>query len=70
MSVEDREPQRYYDWMLWKMRQEEQKLRYCDPRGDPLPIIEIDEQVTNMVKALKRIEEKIDLLLIKDQKLK
>ena len=66
MSMEDREPQRYYDWMLWKMRQEEQK----DPRGDPLPIIEIDEQVTNMVKALKRIEEKIDLLLIKDQKLK
>lgn len=62
MSVEEREPERYYDWMLWKMKQEEHK--------DPLPIIEIDEQVANMVKALKRIEEKIDLLLIKDQKLK
>ena len=61
MSMEDREPERYYDWMLWKMRQEHK---------DPLPIIEIDEQVANMVKALKRIEEKIDLLLIKDQKLK
>ena len=59
--MEDREPERYYDWMLWKMRQEQK---------DPLPIIEIDEQVANMVKALKRIEEKIDLLLIKDQKLK
>ena len=70
MSVEDREPQRYYDWMLWKMRQEEQKDPSYPSFETSLSIIEIDEQVTNMVKALKRIEEKIDLLLIKDQKLK
>lgn len=24
-QTEDREPERYYDWMLWKMRQEDKK---------------------------------------------
>ena len=23
----DKEPKRYYDWMLWKMRQEDNKLK-------------------------------------------
>ena len=23
--MQDKEPERYYDWMLWKMRQENQK---------------------------------------------
>lgn len=54
--MEDREPERYYDWMLWKMRQEDH---------DITPNIESD-----VVKALKRIEHKIDLLLTKDQKTK
>lgn len=25
MSDSDQEPERYWDWMLWKMRQEEKK---------------------------------------------
>lgn len=59
MSVEDREPERYYDWMLWKMRQEDHDIK------DPLPIID-----SEIVKSLRRIEHKIDLLLTKDQKTK
>lgn len=59
MSVEDREPERYYDWMLWKMRQEDHDIK------DPLPVID-----SEIVKSLRRIEHKIDLLLTKDQKTK
>ena len=25
LKMQDKEPERYYDWMLWKMRQEDQK---------------------------------------------
>ena len=25
--IDDPEPQRYYDWMLWKMRQEDKKMK-------------------------------------------
>ena len=27
----DPEPERYYDWMLWKMRQEERKVKIMTP---------------------------------------
>ena len=47
MSVEDREPERYYDWMLWKMRQEDHDIK------DPLPVID-----SEIVKSLRRIEHK------------
>ena len=26
-TLDDKEPERYYDWMLWKMRQEERKMK-------------------------------------------
>ena len=29
----DKEPERYYDWMLWKMRQEDSKMEYKVDRG-------------------------------------
>ncbi len=45
--VDDPEPQRYYDWMLWKMRQERKECNFMLP-GD----------MARRIKALeKRVEE-------------
>ena len=30
-TLDDKEPERYYDWMLWKMRQEERKVKIMTP---------------------------------------
>ena len=30
-ALDDKEPERYYDWMLWKMRQEERKVKIMTP---------------------------------------
>ena len=45
----DKEPERYYDWMLWKMRQEKKKMQcnFMPP-----------SEMAKRIKALeKRVEE-------------
>ena len=77
----DKEPNRYYDWMLWKLRKEKKKEK---PIEDQVVGISagaggrnISEEFQlpksnsttvdfrDVVRHLNRIEEKLDLLLIK-----
>tara|TARA_B100002019_G_scaffold289177_1_gene304259 strand:+ start:227 stop:469 length:243 start_codon:yes stop_codon:yes gene_type:complete len=73
----DKEPERYYDWMLWKLRKEKKKEK---PIEDQIVGISAGAGGRNIskefqlpkrnptdevIKHLNRIEEKIDLLLIK-----
>ena len=30
--MDDKEPERYYDWILWKMRQEERQMKMQMPK--------------------------------------
>jgi hypothetical protein len=74
----DKEPQRWYDWMGWKLRQEKKEKSIEDQivgmgagaggrdisKEFQLPK-PMSEKTDEVIKHLNRIEEKIDLLLIK-----
>ncbi len=74
----DKEPQRWYDWMGWKLRQEKKEKSIEDQivgmgagaggrdisKEFQLPK-PMSEKTDEIIKHLNRIEEKIDLLLIK-----
>ena len=77
----EKEPDRYYDWMLWKLRKEKKKEKPIEDRvvgisagaggrniSEEFGIPKSNSTTIDMrdvVKHLNRIEEKIDLLLIK-----
>tara|TARA_B100000073_G_scaffold151497_1_gene125005 strand:- start:381 stop:635 length:255 start_codon:yes stop_codon:yes gene_type:complete len=77
----DKEPQRYYDWMLWKLKKEKKKEKPIEDRivgisagaggrniSEEFGIPKSNSTTIDMrdvVRHLNRIEEKIDLLLIK-----
>ena len=52
---DDREPERFYDWILWKMRQEECKLK--DVMMSPLEasrrIVALEKRITELEDALR-----------------
>ena len=74
----NKEPQRWYDWMGWKLRQEKKEKSIEDQivgmgagaggrdisKEFQLPK-PMSEKTDEVIKHLNRIEEKIDLLLIK-----
>jgi len=45
---DDPEPQRYYDWMLWKMRQERKECNFMLP--------------SDMAKRIKALEKRVEEL--------
>jgi len=53
---EDREPERYYDWMLWKMRKEREKCKLKDVLMNPLEasrrIVKLEERLDELERAL------------------
>lgn len=53
---EDQEPERYYDWMLWKMRQERKKCKLKDVLMNPLEasrrIVKLEERLDELERAL------------------
>ena len=79
----DKEPQRYYDWMLWKLKKEKKKEKPIEDRIVGISAgaggrniseeFNIPKRMSNattvdfrdVVRHLNRIEEKLDLLLIK-----
>tara|TARA_B100000287_G_scaffold431833_1_gene489874 strand:- start:1483 stop:1722 length:240 start_codon:yes stop_codon:yes gene_type:complete len=70
----DPEPERYYEWILWKMRQEKDKdtdwnknaLDY--DRSEDFGLFKRSpNRDSDIVKRLNRIEEKLDILLSKNQ---
>ena len=56
MMNDDREPERYYDWMLWKMRKEREKCKLKDVLMNPLEasrrIVKLEERLDELERAL------------------
>ena len=48
VSKYDPEPERYYDWMLWKMRQE-RKIMSDDPLDSPIDDVSKDNQLSGWI---------------------
>jgi hypothetical protein len=53
--MEEQEPERYYDWMLWKTRQEECKLKdiLIDPISASKRIVALEKRLTELEEALR-----------------
>ena len=51
----DEEPERYYDWMLWKIRQEECKIKdiLMDPITASRRIVALEKRLTELEEALR-----------------
>ena len=51
----DKEPERYYDWMLWKRRQEECKLKdlFMSPMDAARRIVALEKRITELEDALR-----------------
>lgn len=52
---DDREPERFYDWILWKMRQEECKLKdvLMSPLEASKRIVALEKRITELEDALR-----------------
>ena len=52
---DDREPERFYDWMLWKMRQEDCKLKdvLMSPLEASKRIVALEKRITELEDALR-----------------
>ena len=52
---DDREPERFYDWILWKMRQEECKLKdvLMSPLEASRRIVALENRITELEDALR-----------------
>jgi hypothetical protein len=53
--MEEQEPERYYDWMLWKSRQEQCKLKdiLIDPISASRRIVALEKRLTELEEALR-----------------
>ena len=52
---DDREPERFYDWILWKMRQEDCKLKevLMSPLEATRRIVALEKRITELEDALR-----------------
>ena len=52
---DDREPERFYDWILWKMRQEDCKLKdvLMSPLEASRRIVALEKRITELEDALR-----------------
>ena len=53
--MEEQEPERYYDWMLWKIRKEQCKLKdiIMDPISASRRIIALEKRLEELEEALR-----------------
>ena len=53
--MQEQEPERYYDWMLWKTRQEECKLKdlFMSPMDAARRIVALEKRLTELEEALR-----------------
>ena len=53
--MEEQEPERYYEWMLWKMRKEQCKLKdiIMDPISASRRIVALEKRLEELEKALR-----------------
>jgi hypothetical protein len=52
---DDREPERFYEWILWKMRQEDCKLKdvLMSPLEATRRIVALEKRITELEDALR-----------------
>ena len=66
-NVEDQEPERYYDWMLWKLRQEEHQVQ--EMTTEEMYKLEIAEMQKTIHYLQTRVKELNDAVLqLQEQK--
>ena len=53
--MKEKEPERFYDWILWKMRQEECKLKdiMMSPLEASRRIVALEKRITELEDALR-----------------
>ena len=67
MNRNDPEPERYYDWMLWKLRQEEHQVQ--EMTTEEMYKLEIAEMQKTIHYLQKRVKELNDAVLqLQEQK--
>jgi len=60
MIDEDREPERYYDWIGWKLRKERKKLQGVNHLGEPESLL--DYEAPQLRAKIGELTLEIDLL--------
>ena len=67
-ALDDPEPQRYYDWMLWKMRQEKAKEPVVMTTEEmyKLEIAEMQKTIHHLQKRVKELNDAV--LQLQEQK--
>jgi len=65
----DPEPERYYDWMLWKMRQEDGIMSVASKEDMwKKTIADMQGEIHALQKTIVRLQEQIRELEVKDKK--
>ena len=65
----DPEPERYYDWMLWKMRQEDGIMSVASKEDMwKKTIADMQGEIHALQKTIVRLQEQISELRVKDEK--
>ena len=65
----DPEPERYYDWMLWKMRQEDGIMSVASKEDMwKKTIADMQGEIHALQKTIVRLQEQIRELEVKDEK--
>ena len=67
--VQDPEPERYYDWMLWKMRQEGGVMSTVSKEDMwKKTVADMQGEIHALQKTIVRLQEQISELRVKDEK--
>ena len=67
--VYDPEPERYYDWMLWKMRQEGGVMSTVSKEDMwKKTVADMQGEIHALQKTIVRLQEQISELRVKDEK--
>mgnify|MGYP003303804182 CR=1 FL=1 len=71
--VQDPEPERYYDWMLWKLRQENtlERSRMKTMTREEMwkkTVADMQGEIHALQKTIVRLQEQISELRVKDEK--
>ena len=65
----DPEPERYYDWMLWKMRQEDGIMSVASKEDMwKKTVADMQGEIHALQKTIVRLQEQIRELEVKDEK--
>ena len=62
--MEEQEPERYYEWMLWKLRKEKEKCELKDVLMNPLEasrrIVALEKRLDLLIEELRAERDNVD----------